>query len=199
MKRVEITYRSVSNEMDKLNKRLERAVKSYEKKLAKAEKLGVADWTNADRREWLNTVPTENGWIVNKEDVKKNGAWFDMDMAKSEIERVKEDIAHAEKRLAKAEVEYEEHIKEVEAITDLKQKEQLQTLEFEAEKKEWLKDGITLEGRYYGITPNGKHFNIYGNNGYTLRSRHCFTLVIEGDIIFTSGEFWRAYGVVKNS
>lgn len=199
MKRVEITFRSATNEMEKLNKRLERVTKAYEKKLAKAEKLGVANWTNEDRNEWLKSVPSDNGWIINKEDVKKNGAWFDLHMAKNEIERVKESIAYAEKRLEKAETSLYEYHKELEEITDLKEKERLAKLAFEQEQKEWLKDGITLEGRYYGVTPNGKRFGIVGNNGFTIRSRHCFTLYINGETIFTSGEFWRAYGVIRNS
>ena len=37
MKRIEITYRSISKELDKLNKRLERAEKAYQKKLAAAQ------------------------------------------------------------------------------------------------------------------------------------------------------------------
>ena len=199
MKRVEITFRSATNEMEKLNKRLERVTKAYEKKLAKAEKLGVANWTNEDRNEWLKSVPSDNGWIINKEDVKKNGAWFDLHMAKNEIERVKESIEYAEKRLEKAETSLYEYHKELEEITDLKEKERLAKLAFEQEQKEWLKDGITLEGRYYGVTPNGKRFGIVGNNGFTIRSRHCFTLYINGETIFTSGEFWRAYGVIRNS
>ena len=199
MKRVEITFRSATNELEKLNKRLERATKSYEKKLAKAEKLGVANWTNEDRNEWLKSVPSDNGWIINKEDVKKNGAWFDLYSAEKEIERVKESIAYSEKRLEKAETSLYEYHKELEEITDLKEKERLAKLAFEQEQKEWLKDGITLEGRYYGVTPNGKRFGIVGNNGFTIRSRHCFTLYIDGETIFTSGEFWRAYGVIRNS
>ena len=81
----------------------------------------------------------------------------------------------------------------------LVKKEELYRLEFEEERKEWLKDGIVLESRYYGMTPSGQRFYIHGNCGMTLRSRHCFTLTINGDTIFTSGEFWRAYSVIKRS
>ena len=53
--------------------------------------------------------------------------------------------------------------------------------------------------RYNGFTPSGKRFTIYGNSGVTIRSRHCYTLYIDGKVIFTSGEFWRCYLNIKNS
>lgn len=200
MKQIEITYRSKLNELNKLNDRLERAEKSLAKKREKAEKEGVANWTNEDRLAWLATAETtENGFIVNKEDVKKNGAWFDLYSAQRDFEEIKIQLEKAEERFAKTEQEVEKYHKELETMEDLKAKEKLQKLEFEQEQKEWKKDGITLEGRYYGTTPNGKRFYISGNNGYTKRSLHCFTLTIDGQTIFTSGEFWRAYGVIKNS
>lgn len=199
MKRIEISYRSISKELDNLNKRLERAEKAYQKKLAVAKKLGVADMDNEQHREWMNTLPTENGRLVNKEDIKKNGAWFDLFGAEADVEEVQRAIANAEKRMAKAEEELDKHLAEVAEIADLQEKERLMALEFEQEQKEWAKDGITLESRYLGITPSGKRFDIYSNSGWTKRSRHCFTLRIDGQTIFTSGEFWRAYQVIKNN
>jgi len=200
MKMVEIKHRSIMNELNKLNARLERAEKALAKKTAIAEKCGVADWSREEHREWLETVETtEYGWIVNKEDQKKNGAWFDLSSAKSDVEEVKQAIAKAEARFDKAEADLQEYREEVAKIADLKEKEKLWALEFEKEQKEWLKDGIVLESRYSGKTPSGKHFSIYGNNGFTKRSWHCFTLYIDGQTIFTSGEFWRAYGIIKQS
>ena len=61
MKRVEITYRSTANELNKLNERLERAEKTLAKKLAIAQKLGVADMDVEQHREWLRTVPAAHG------------------------------------------------------------------------------------------------------------------------------------------
>ena len=182
MKRVEITFNSIANELLKLN-----------------EKLGVADMDNDQHREWLQTVPTEGGWIINKEDIAKNGAWFDLISARNRVDEIKRSINNAEKRFEQAEEKVTEYRVQVANMKDLQQKEELRKLEFEAEQKEWMKDGIELKGRYWGITPQGKKFNIYGNNGFTIRSLHCFTLYINGETIFTSGEFWRAYGVVKNS
>ena len=199
MKMVEITNRAIMNELEKLNARLQRAEKALEKKRAAAEKIGVADWSWEDWYAFMQTVETKNGWIVNKEDVKKNGAWSDLWGAERDIKDIKEQIANAERRLAKSEAAVEEYHKEVEAIEDLKRKEELFKLEFEKEQKEWAKDGIKLVSRYTGETPSGKWFQIEGNNGFTNRSRHCFTLYIDGKTIFTSGEFWRAYGVIKRS
>lgn len=200
MKMVEIRYSSYIKEMEKLTKRLEREEAKLVKAIAKAEKLGVAGWTWEERRAWLdNEVETNNGWIVNKSDVEKNGAWFGKYSAEKDVEETKKAIERLTKRLEKAEDEVEAYHKEIEALEDLKKKEELRKLEFEQEVKEWAKDGITLEARYYGKTPSGKFFYIYGNSGFTLRSRHCVTLRIGYDTIFTSGEFWRAYNIVKNS
>lgn len=92
MKRIEITYRSKLNELEKLNARLDRAQKTYEKKLAAAQKMGVADWTNEQYRAWMDTVETQNGWIVSKADVKKNGAYSDLYSAKREIGDIERQI-----------------------------------------------------------------------------------------------------------
>ena len=194
MKMVEISYRSITAELLKLNARLERAQKALEKKQAKAEKLGVADMDNDAHREWLKTVETTDmGWIVNKKDQQMNGAWYDLYSAQEDVKEVERLIANAEKRFDKAEEKVEAYHRELAAEADLKAKEELMKKEFEAEQKEWAKDGITLERRYHGITPSGKRFSIEGNSGWTNRSRHCFTLYLEGQgVVFTSGEFWRA-------
>lgn len=199
MKRIEITYRSNLNELDKLNAKLERAEKNLEKKRAAAEKMGVAEWSVNEWRAWMDTVETENGWILNKEDVKKNSAFDGLWCAERDLEEVKEAIERAEKRFAKIEKKLDEYRAEVEKIEDLKMKEELWKLEFEQEQKEWKKDGITLEGRYYGTTPSGKRFTIVRNWGFTKRSLHCYTLTVDGKTVFTSGEFWRAYGDIKNN
>ena len=198
MKRVEITYTKYQKELEKLVARLERYEKSYEKKLATAQKYGVADWTAEDRNEFLrNAEATEWGFLVNKEDVKKNAAWWDLYCVKRDIEDTKNEIERAEKRFEKAMDAVDKYHAEVAQIDDLKAKEELMKIEFEQEQKEWAKDGITLVERYCGITPNGKRFAIYGNGGWTNRSWHCFTLRVDGNVIFTSGEFWRAYAYIK--
>jgi hypothetical protein len=198
MKRIEISYRSAVAEMAKLQKKLDRAEKALAKKKAVADKYGVTEWSKAEHRAWLETVPANNGFILNQEDVDKNGAWFDLRCAEDDLLEVKEAISRVESKLSKAEQEVDQYHKEIEKIADLKQKELLWQMEFEEEQKEWAKDGIILENRYYGTTPAGKSFVIYDNNGITERSRHCFSLRIAGETIFTSGEFWRAYAEIKS-
>lgn len=201
MKRVEITYRTNAKELEGLYARLERAEKAYAKKLEKAQKLGVAEWTNEDRWAWMATCPkTENGmFFANKKDIEKNGAWLGVDSAKGEIEDVMSRIANAEKRMAKAQEELDNYIEEVKKLDDMMKKEELLKLEFEQEQKEWAKDGIKLEGRYYGVTPKGKRFYTERNCGFTERSWHCWMLRIGGETIFTSGEFWRVYANIKRA
>lgn len=198
MKRVEITFTKYQKELEKLNAQLERAKKAYDKKLTIAKKYGVDGWTSEDRQNWLKTVPTtESGFLINKADEKMNGAWFDLVCAEGEVQDIEGRIERAEKRLEKAECEVQNYYSELDKIADLKAKEELAKKTFEEEQKEWAKDGITLEARYYGITPKGNKFSIYGNSGFTNRAMHCFTLYINGSVIFTSGEFWRAYAMVK--
>lgn len=198
MKMVEITFRSYQKGLEKLNAQLEKAESTYNKKLAAAKKYGVENWTSNDRHEWIQTVKTtESGFFINKADEKKNGAWFDMICAEDRIKEIKISIERAEKRLTMAEQEVSAYYEELDKLADLKAKEELMKKQFEQEQKEWKKDGITLESRYLGYTPQGRRFTIHGNNGFTNRSLHCFQLIIDGETIFTSGEFWRAYSEIK--
>lgn len=196
MKKIEITLRSTTAELEKLIARKERAEKKLAKAEAKVDQLNCR-WTNDEHREFLNNVESVDGWMTNKEEIKRNGAWYDWIGAKRELEDVTERIEKASTRVEKAQQEVEEYLEEVRKIEDVKEKERLWKLEFEEEQKEWAKDGITLDGRYNGKTPNGKPFGIWGNNGVTERSRHCFTLYIDREVIFTSGEFWRCYMEIK--
>lgn len=203
MKAVEIGYRSITKEIEKLLARKERCTLKLNKALAKVEELGCK-WSDEEHRAFLNTVETEVigqgiGRIVNKEDVKKNGAWFDWVRAEDELNDVNERIERATMRLDKAQKAIDEYHEELQKIEDAQEREKLRKLEFEEEKKEWAKDGITLNGRYYGVTPKGKSFSIWRNNGITERSLHCFSLQIDGETIFTSGEFWRCYLNIKNN
>ena len=198
MKMIEINLASLTNEMNKLIEKKARIEKKLEKATAKVEKLNCK-WTWEEHREWLMNVPTENGWITSKEDIKKNGAWFDWSGAQDDLEDVNKKIERLQAKIEQAEQKVDEYHAEVEKIDDAKKREELWKLEFEAEQKEWAKDGIQLENRYYGKTPSGKGFHIYGNNGWTRRSLHCFTLYIGGEVVFTSGEFWKCYLAIKNN
>lgn len=207
MKMIEITQRGIMAELEKTNIRLEKAQDRLEKKTAQVKKLNC-EWSDDDHRAWMEQVRQNhiaNGadpcgiiWM-DKDETKLNGAWFDWKKAIDDVAELTDKISRIEIRLEKANEKVDAYRKEVEAITDLQKKEELMKLEWEQEQAEWLKDGIKLERRYAGETPNGKRFQIYRNSGCTERSWHCFTLQIAGDTIFTSGEFWRCYAVVKNN
>lgn len=196
MKQTLISFASVSKELMNLHEKLVKKEANLEKKRAKAEKLGVAGMSNEEHLEWLKTVPTENGWIVNNADIKKNGAWFDLKRAEDDVEEIKGKIERTTKKFEKLAGEAEEIKAQEEAEEILKKKADTETMTFEEEKAEWAKDGINLERRYAGTTPKGNRFSIARNSGWTERSWHCFTLYINGNVIFTSGEFWRAYAEI---
>ena len=199
MKRVEISYRKSVAQLAKLQERIEKAEKTLEKRKAIAEKYGVADWTYEQYRKWISGVEsTEAGFIINQCDIDKNGAYYDLISAQGYVDEIRHDIEFAEKKLAESEEKLEAHRAEVARIENAKEREKLYQMEFEAQKKEWAKDGITLTGNCYGITPKGLPFAVYGNHGITERSRYCFTLQVNGETVFTSGEFWRAYMEIKN-
>ena len=200
MRRVEITFTKYQKELEKLNTQLERAMNAYDKKYAVATKYDVQDWDTNTHNEWVQTTErTSTGFFINKVDEKKNGAWWDLVLSEGTIKDIEDRITRAEKRLERSEAELQKYYAELDKIADMKAKEEFAKRTFEEEQKEWAKDGITLEGRYYGLTPNGKKFVIYGNNGFSDRSLHCFTLRIDGRTIFTSGEFWRAYAIIKKN
>lgn len=197
MKMIEIKLRSQTAELEKLTARKEKAEAKLQKARAKAEKLN-ATWTDEEHRAWMDTVEKVNCFIANKKDIERNAAWFNLSMAEDEVEEVTKAIERAEDRFEKTETEVETYREQVKAQMSAKAYEDLMKVTFEEEQKEWAKDGVNLEGRYYGETPKGERFYIEGNHGFTERSRHCFTLTISGETIFTSGEFWRCYSVIKS-
>lgn len=198
MKMQEIRYNSLVNEMGKAIEKKARIEKKLEKATEKVNKLGCA-WTWEEHREWLQNVPTEGGWIKDKKDIEKNGAWFNWSEAKDDLEEINKKIERLQNKIEQAAEKVEEYHIEIEKIEDAKKREELRKLEFEEEQKEWAKDGIELTKRYAGKTPKGKKFVIAGNDGWTKRSLHCYTLYIDGETIFTSGLFWNCYLTIKNN
>lgn len=208
---------SIKKELEKLNARLARAEKALAKKKAVADKYGVTDWSADDRREWAEAVPkTEIGFFLNPEDGKKNGAWFDYTMAVSEVEDVKEQIERQARRLEKIigkvdqQAEQQAEDKRLENMetrfyTMTAEEKERREAEYESWKQwfiaECRKDGIEIEdisGWWIeGRAANGKHFVMYGNNGVTGRAAHCYTLKIDGNMIFTSGDFSTGYRYLK--
>lgn len=198
---------SVQKELDKLNARRIREQAKLEKKTAAAEKVGAT----CTREEWFAGM--REAYTDEQKD-----AWFEMSCAKTDLADTERQIAQAERNLAKltGKVEAQQEAnaareaeetrinsieirfltaEQIEANRKAKEAEYEKWLaEFKAE---CLKDGIRIDkacGSFFtGWTKNGKRFFIDGNCGYTSRSRHCYTLKINGETIFTSGEFFTAY------
>lgn len=215
MTMIERQVESIRKDIAKLEERLEKHLARLEKKTAAAAKLDALEYKD----EWDIGEEIRPGVTVRtKENAKKFGAWFDMRGEQHEVEDLKRRLENANKRLAKAmpkaeaEVEkreQDERANEMEtkfynAANSKKSKE-----EREAEylawlewfKAECLKDGVIVERAdgwsVVGLTASGKNFWIYGNNGFSTRSFHCYTLNIDGETIFTSGEFSTCYNRIK--
>jgi hypothetical protein len=215
MTRAELYLNKCNKELEKLNIQLTKAEVTYENKLAIAQKYGVDTWDNETHYNWLQSVPNNSGWLINKEDIKINTAWFDLFSAKSRVDELQSSIEKALKRLDKAQKDYDiECGKQAESALDdarseiadkylntkLSQ-EEIKAMQ-EQMKAEWLKDGIVITKFYgsglEGITPQGKNFYFYINNGFTNRSWHCYTLCIDGVTLFTSGTIQSCYRTIKN-
>lgn len=212
-KRVE----SILKEIAKYEAQLAKREEKLAKKLAAAEKLDAVEY----KREW-DEGGEEIGQgmaLRTKENQKKVGAWFALSMAKDEVEETKRNLENAHKRLAKlmpkAEAdgekrEQDERANEMESkffsAAHMSDEERAKRqAEYEAWvkwfKAECLKDGVIVEEitgwHMSGTTKSGKHFFLYGNSGYTERSRHCYTLRIDCEVIFTSGDFSTCYNRIK--
>lgn len=134
MKMVEITMNKEVKELEKLNEKLERAKKTYEKKLEIAKKYGVDTWGIKEHNEWLETIEKTDGFrIANKSDIKMNGAWFDLSIAGDRVVEIEKAIERCEKRLEHAERKVDEYRAEVAKIEDAKKREAMWREEFEHE------------------------------------------------------------------
>lgn len=211
---------SARKEVEKLEASLTRAIDRLEKKNALCVKLGC-DWTLEEWRERNNIIRERHkGEAIipfgNDDDVmtgKQNAAHFDRSLAQSNLEDVERRLESARKYLDKAILEYEGVAAEEEEQEKLSATEQafLESLTKKQEDYEaWLKwfkemclrDGIVIEdvryGDIFGHSKSGNYFCLSHNyGGYTTRSLHCYTLRIDGRIIFTSGLFSTAYSILK--
>ena len=201
---VEKKAESIRKEIEKLEKSLARNKGILEKRIAKAEKVN-ANWSREEFFQHRDTDMTDAQWA----------AYFDKYIAESDIEDITERLENAKKRLSKV-------LPKVDAVEAEKaEDERLDMMESrfyrasksaeerEAEYQAWLKwfkdeclkDGVVIEEAngwmVYGKTRSGKRFCMFGNSGYTVRSLHCYTLKIDGETIFTSGDFSTAYRIVK--
>lgn len=213
---------SIEKEIAKIAKSLERYETILAKKIDLCIKLNC-NWTDEEFRNIMHQfwARHEGEGVVafgNDDDIitkKQHAAWFDKSLAESNVEDSKRRLANAEKRYSKItetvkaeNAKNEEFRKAYEHASEMERKMLAEKAKEEYEKwlawfkAECLKDGVIIEDAcnnwVNGFTPSGKRFCFYINNGYTERSWHCYTLYIDGNTIFTSGEFWRCYNTVKH-
>lgn len=213
---------SIEKEIAKIAKSLERYEAILAKKTEQCIKLNC-NWTDEEYRSRMQQLHArhegeqvvyfgEDDDLITK---KQHGAWFDKSVAEDNVEESKRRLANAEKRYAKISetvrtenAKNEEFKKAYEHASEMEREMLRQKAEEEYQKwlawfkSECLKDGVVIEDAsnwfVKGITPSGKRFFFVLNNGYTDRSWHCYSLRIDGNTIFTSGEFWRCYNTVKH-
>ena len=187
-----------------------------EKQINKAQK-DIEKYTKAIARNQGRLAKWTAKFEANPDDIEAD---INMEIAKDDLEDSKKNLAKAEANLVKltgkAEAKAEQQV-EADRISGMENawwkamKEELEKTpeqrkaEYEAWLKEFkaecLKDGIIIKEAnanwISGTTANGKRFAMYANSGYTERSWHCYTLRIEGETIFTSGDFSTAYTYIK--
>lgn len=195
---------STEKKLNKLYERLNKNNELLKKKIAKCIALDC-NWTD---EEWCNHRDT------NDMTDSQYTAYFSMGVKQDEITDLQYSISCLEKTLKKQEQKVREdnekneafqaeynHLNNVEVNLNKAMKENEYKEWLAQFKQDCLKDGIIVEDAcssfIYGTTPSGKSFMISSNDGYTERSWHCYSVRINGNTIFTSGEFWRAYNTVK--
>lgn len=197
---IEKKAESARKDLEKLLARKERQEKTLAKKTAIAEKFNCV-WT---REQWF-------GGKREEATPEQANAYFDYHFAEQDLAETVQSIEKAEKRFARLTGEAESLIrtkeaeeKEVNRINKIEanfltaeQQERNYEKWLKQFKAECLKDGIVIHeacaSYFTGLTKNGKKFFLDGNNGFTDRSWHCYSLTIDGHNIFTSGEFLTAY------
>lgn len=207
MNMTERKMNSIKKEIEKLTKSLNRYQGILDKKVAKCEKLGC----NWNRDEWFENRDT----CSPDQDV----AYFEMTVAQSNVDdtnrRLETQYRNLNKITNKFEIESEKaaenekeigRAKEIEngwlsAPKTAEEREAKYQAWLKKFKEECLKDGVIIESAnnsfINGFTKSGKRFVMYSNNGMTERSWHCYTLRIDGETIFTSGEFFTGYAIIK--
>lgn len=202
---IERKAESIRKEIEKYQARLDRNLKLLEKKTAIADKVG-ANWTPEEFLQHRDKDMTQKQWA----------AYFEKGLAEDAVKEAQWRLENAQKRLnqtmpkveeVEAKKEEDERVNDMENkfYTMSHQSKEEREAEYEAWvkwfKAECLKDGVKIEKingwGMSGKTKSGKHFVLYGNSGYTERSWHCYTLRIESETIFTSGEFSTAYNKLK--
>ncbi|MBO5959458.1 MAG: hypothetical protein J6Q65_04995 [Lentisphaeria bacterium] len=126
---------------------------------------------------WRREILREDKYLAEAEKEFRNGQQINIELLREEnrkwrkyysglIEKKEREIAEASKKVSEI-ASKEERIAMIEGMIE-----------------QMMKSGIQING----YTTNGLRYGIEHNNGITDRSRHCFTMWIEGTgTVFTSG------------
>lgn len=205
MKMIEKQIAKAQKDIERFSKAVARHTANLKKHTAKCEELNCI-WTFA---EWCDhrdakTYTDDQYW-----------AWDAMTTDIDNLEEAHRNLERAQKNLdaltGKAEANAEQQ-KESDRIDALEAKwwTAMSAEDARTEYEKWLKefkaeclrDGITIKDAsanwISGTSASGKRFAMYANNGMTERSLHCYTLRIEGETIFTSGDFSTGYRYLKH-
>lgn len=199
---IEKQMAKATKDVEKYTKAVTRYTALLEKKTAKCNELNC-NWT---WEQWIehreaNTYTTDQYM-----------AWSKKGIEEKYLEEAQHNLNRAQKYLeeitGKAEAKAEENAQEerLNRIEDSwwKMTAEERKAEYEAWLKEFkaecAKDGVIIDEAdshcIRGTTAYGKRFGMWINSGYTERSRHCYTLYIEGQTIFTSGDFSTGYAYI---
>lgn len=182
MTMLERRVESLKKDLEKLELRKEKVSARLAKKAATAEKYGV----NVSLVEFRNIVDRTP---------EQQFAFLDLYGEQMELDDINHRIGTIKKSL-------ENLSSKLEVETAAVAKAKAEAARAKAI-EEWKQDGIIVKDMWSnlitGTTPKGKQFSIYGNNGFTERSRHCFSVIIDHKTVFTSGDFTLAYITVKNN
>ena len=202
MTRKEQKVQSIQKEIDKLTKSLNRYKELLEKKIAKCEKLAC----NWNCEEFYKKRDSDE---LTQETF---DAWFAKSIEEENVKDTERKLENAIARFEKANGEWEKELEQNEAeqefinrsnaieesiFENLKERKEKYEKWLKHFKAECLKDGVVIEevsnNDINGKTKSGKSFVLYINNGFSKRSRYCYTLRIDGIVYFTSGTFRTCY------
>lgn len=197
---------SIMKEIEKYEKSLATHEARLAKKVAKAESLNC-NWNREEFFTHRDSDMNDAQWE----------AYFAKRCEENEVNDIKRHLENAFTRLNKIAPKVEAQMIANEAESEFTQKANriekhwLSVEEQQKKYEEWLKnfkaeclkDGVVIEEAHStwvnGTTPSGKRFVCDINNGWTERSRYCYSLRIGGNTIFTSGTFTTAYSTIVKS
>lgn len=200
MTRTEMTVQKYSKELTKLYQRRERIQGLLKKNIDKLALHGFTVTTfDRDLYDSLSDKDKESMWNVAIYEGELKDIERSINSTTKNLNKYT-DRFEAEQHCAQIDAEINERANYADRLADKLTEEEIKAMQ-EQVRREWAKDGIIIEEfrdyGLYGTTPSGKHFSTYINNGMTERSWHCYTLFIDGAVMFTSGTMANCYKTIK--